>query len=240
MRCCRERKIIVWSLCLIFYLSYSILVCVSSRATHQCRQDQRDALLEFKSEFHLSGMAANEKTRWMNNTDCCSWNGISCDPKTGNVVELNLLGSYLNGPLRSSSGLFRLEHLQSLDLSTNDLSGILPDSIGNLRNLRVLRLFGCNFFGKIPSSLGNLSHLTHLDLDGNDFTDELPDSIGNLKKLTKLIISSSKLSGKFPHVILNLSALTTINLNSNQLEDQLNSPSSLTHCIIGSSRLQYF
>ncbi|CDY29747.1 BnaA01g19190D [Brassica napus] len=171
MHSCCARKIIVWSLCLIFSLSHSILVRGSSPPKHLCRQDQRDALWEFKSEFHLSGMAANEKTQtWRNNSDCCSWDGITCDPKTGNVLDLNLWSSSLNGPLRSSS-----------------------DSIGNLKYLRVLGLSGCNLFGKLPASLGNLSDLTVLDLDGNGFTGELPVSIGNLKQLTKLLIASSKL-----------------------------------------------
>ncbi|CAF2151216.1 BnaA01g19180D [Brassica napus] len=196
MPSCNERKMIVWILCLVFSLSHPILIFASFPAKHMCHADQRDALWEFKSEFHPSGLAASEKTqRWRKNTDCCTWDGITCDPKTGNVAGLNLLGSSLNGSLRSNSSLFRLQHLQSLDLSSSNLAGILPDSIGNLKNLRVLKLLECNLFGKLPSSLGNLSYLTHLDLDGNDFTGELPDSMGNLNQLKKLILASSKLTG---------------------------------------------
>nr|VDC75720.1 unnamed protein product [Brassica rapa] len=212
MHSCCARKIIVWILCLIFSLSHSILVCGSSPPKHLCRQDQRDALWEFKSEFPLSGMAADEKTQtWRNNSDCCSWDGITCDPKTGNVAELNLWGSSLNGPLRSSS-----------------------DSIGDLKYLRVLGLSGCNLFGKLPSSLGNLSDLTVLELDGNGFTGELPVSIRNLKQLTKLLIASSKLSGNFHQALLNLTELTAINLVSNQLEGTL--PSNMSTF----SKLEYF
>ncbi|KAG2258083.1 hypothetical protein Bca52824_077377 [Brassica carinata] len=182
---------IIWSSCLIFSLSYSILVFASSPAKHMCRSDQRDALWEFQNEFHLSGMAPNEKTqRWLNNTDCCSWDGVSCDLKTGNVVDLNLWGSSLNGSLRSNSGL-------------------------------VLKLYGCGFFGKIPSSIGNLSYLTHLDLQGNGFTGELPESMGKLNQLTKLLLSTSKLSGNFHHALLNLTELTWIDLRSNHLEGNL-------------------
>nr|VDC75721.1 unnamed protein product [Brassica rapa] len=235
MHSCSERKMIVWILCLVSSLSYPILIFASSPAKHMCHPDERDALWEFKSEFHPSGLAASEKTqRWRNNTDCCTWDGITCDPKTGNVAGLNLLGSSLYGSLRSNSSLFRLQHLQSLDLSSSNLAGILPDSIGNLKNLRVLKLLECNLFGKLPSSLGNLSYLTHLDLDGNDFTGELPDSMGNLNQLTKLILASSKLSGNFHHVLLNLSELTTINLRFNQLEGTL--PSNMSSLF----KLEYF
>ncbi|KAF8102001.1 hypothetical protein N665_0201s0293 [Sinapis alba] len=237
-----ERKMMIWSWCLIFSLSYSKLVFSSPSSTkHLCRPAQRDALWEFKNEFHFSGsMAPNAKTQtWINNTDCCFWDGISCDLKTGNVVDLNLPGSFLNGSLRSNSGLFKLQHLQSLNLSSNNLAGILPDSIGNLKYLRVLKLYGCSFFGKIPSSIGNLSYLTHLGLEGNGFTGELPESMGNLNKLTKLLLSTSKLSGNFHHALLNLTELTWFDLHSNHLEGKLpsnmSSFSKLEHFDIGSN-----
>ncbi|CAF2269460.1 unnamed protein product [Brassica napus] len=222
MHSCSERKMmIIWSLCLVFSLFNSLLI-FASPAKQLCRSDQKNALLEFKSEFHFNGMGANEKTqRWTNTTDCCSWDGISCDIKTGNVVELNLWGSSLNGSLRSNSSLFRLQHLQSLNLSSNNLAGILPDSIGNFKYLKVLKLYACSFFGNIPSSIGNLSYLTHLDLDGNDFTGELPESLSNLNQLTKLLLASSKLTGNFHHALLNLSELTAIDFSSNQFEGML-------------------
>ncbi|KAH0912178.1 hypothetical protein HID58_035499 [Brassica napus] len=216
------RKMIVWSSFLVFSLSYSILAFASSPAKHLCRPDQRDALWEFKSEFHFSGMAPNEKTqRWLNNTDCCFWDGVSCDLKTGNVIDLDLCGSSLNGSLLSNSGVFKLQHLQSLNLSSNNLAGFLPDSIGNLKHLTVLQLYGCGFFGNIPSSIGNLSYLTHLDLQGNGFTGELPESMGKLNRLTKLLLSTSKLSGNFHHALLNLTELTWIDLRSNNLEGRV-------------------
>ncbi|KAF3604756.1 hypothetical protein F2Q69_00034766 [Brassica cretica] len=62
MHSCSERKMILWLMCLIFFLSYPILIA-SSPAKHMCHADQSDALWEFKSEFHLNGMTASEKTR---------------------------------------------------------------------------------------------------------------------------------------------------------------------------------
>ncbi|KAH0928868.1 hypothetical protein HID58_014595 [Brassica napus] len=187
-----ERTMMIWSLCLIISLSNRILVIASS-SRHLCRPYQKDALLEFKNEFHYNVMAGKTES-WRNNTDCCSWKGISCDPKTGNVVELDLQDSFLNGPLRSNSSLFRLQHLQTLDLGLNNLTGILPASISNLKYLRNLTLYNCNLFGKIPSSLGNLSYLTDLDLSVNDFNGELPGSVGYLNRLTELRLVSANLT----------------------------------------------
>ncbi|AEE83328.1 receptor like protein 47 [Arabidopsis thaliana] len=197
----RRMITVKWSLCLIFCLTNSILVS----AKHLCLPDQKDSLWGFKNEFNVPSPHSYAMTeKWRNNTDCCSWDGVSCDPKTGVVVELDLQYSHLNGPLRSNSSLFRLQHLQKLVLGSNHLSGILPDSIGNLKRLKVLVLVNCNLFGKIPSSLGNLSYLTHLDLSYNDFTSEGPDSMGNLNRLTDML--------------LKLSSVTWIDLGDNQLK----------------------
>ncbi|CAN7095133.1 unnamed protein product [Brassica rapa subsp. narinosa] len=82
-------------------------------------------------------MAPNEKTqRWLNNTDCCFWDGVSCDLKTGNVVDLDLFGSSLNGSLLSNSG--NLSYLTHLDLQGNGFTGELPESMGKLNRLSTL------------------------------------------------------------------------------------------------------
>ncbi|KAL9817370.1 Receptor-like protein 47 [Arabidopsis thaliana] len=213
---------VIWSLCLIFCLSNTILVI----AKDLCLPDQRDALWEFKNEFYVqefdpSANGGTDIEKWRNNTDCCSWDGVSCDPKTGVVVELDLEFNGLNGPLRSNSSLFRLQHLQKLYLGCNtyndDLKGgELPDSIGNLKYLRFLSFQDCNLYGKIPSSLGNLSYLTHLDLSFNDdLTGEILDSMGNLKHLRVLSLISCKFSGMMPSSLGNLSYLTDLDLSYN-------------------------
>ncbi|KAF8074312.1 hypothetical protein N665_1114s0002 [Sinapis alba] len=122
-----ERKMIVWSLCLIIYLSYSIFF-FASPVKHLCRPDQRDDLWEFKNEFYVQRLnfhwwKSDTKTeKWRKNTDCCSWDGVSCELKTGMVIKLDLKDSFLNGPLRSNSSLLRLRYLQSLSLDSNNLS----------------------------------------------------------------------------------------------------------------------
>ncbi|KFK23530.1 hypothetical protein AALP_AAs73006U000200 [Arabis alpina] len=243
--CSEERKMmILWSLCLIFALSNSILVVIASPSQHLCLLDQRDALWEFKNEFyvHSDVLSSDNKTeKWRYNTDCCSWDGVSCDPKTGKIVELDLMDSALNGPLRSNSSLFRLQHLQSLDLRYNNFSGILPDSIANLKYLSVLRCTSCNLHGEIPSSLGNLSYLADLGLSVNDFTSEGPNLQLLLPKLRSLIsidleynqfkeesislglrsldVGHNQLSGELPKSLINCTDLQVLNVEGNKIND---------------------
>ena len=57
---------------------------------HLCRQDQRDALLELKKGFKLSFRPFRDLTwstpSWEKKVDCCSWDGITCDNKSGVVT----------------------------------------------------------------------------------------------------------------------------------------------------------
>ncbi|PHT40246.1 hypothetical protein CQW23_19100 [Capsicum baccatum] len=62
---------------------------------------------------------------WNKSTDCCSWNGIYCDEMTGQVIELDLSCSGLQGKFHTNSSLFQLSNLKRLDLSFNDFSGSL-------------------------------------------------------------------------------------------------------------------
>nr|GMC89713.1 probable leucine-rich repeat receptor-like protein kinase At1g35710 [Ipomoea batatas] len=85
--------------------------------------------------------------------------------------------------------------LRFLDLSSNNLSGLLPDCWVNGTELIVLNL-GSNFlFGEIPQSLGNLQNLKILRLQKNNFLGELPSSLQNLRRLTVFDVGSNNLTG---------------------------------------------
>ncbi|CAN6970796.1 unnamed protein product [Brassica rapa subsp. trilocularis] len=127
-----------------------------------------------------------------------------------------------NPDLRGSLPVFhRNNSLQVLRLRKTSFSGIIPDSIGNLKHLASLTLADSNFAGRIPSSLGELSNLSSLSLYRNHFTGEVPSSIGNLKQLISFGVSSNQLTGSFPSALLNLTKLRFIHLDSNQFTGSL-------------------
>ena len=90
----------------------------------------------------------------------------------------------------------------------------LPDSIGALTGLTVLKLFN-NALETLPDSIGALTGLTELNLNENALT-ALPDSIGKLTNLTKLRLFNNELTA-LPESIGALTALTLIQLRQNKL-----------------------
>ena len=167
---------------------------------HLCHPDQRDAILDFKNKFQIQKPCLDRPLKsWENNSDCCSWDGIRCDASFGDVIKLNLSDSCLRGQFNSNSTIFLLRSLPfltTLDLSSNEFSGNIPSSLGNLSKLTTLDLSANDFSGEIPSSLGNLSKLTTLNLSQNKFTGKVPSSLGNLLNLTGLDLSQNNFVGE--------------------------------------------
>ncbi|XP_044510198.1 receptor-like protein 6 [Mangifera indica] len=344
----------MWALFFFFFFILHLQVVCSSFSPSPilCSPEQSVALLHFKNTFSLyeygSGFCDGyPKTEsWKEGSDCCLWDGVTCDTFTGHVIGLDLSSSWLRGSVNDDSSLFLLHHLQKLNLACNNflesqissrfgkftklthlnlsdsnLFGLVPtemfllshlisldlsnsglsmdqhgfnkllqnlteirylhlDSVDmstvstgslvnlssslislNLKNtqiqgkfpkeiflfpflqtlilstnrditgnlpefnkcspLKVLDLFGCNFQGSLPSSLGNLTEITYMDLSWNGFTGQVPTSLSKLVQLTWLSLTRNNFSGKFPDVLGNLNKLETIDLSFNNFSGQL-------------------
>ncbi|KAJ3670950.1 hypothetical protein LUZ60_008376 [Juncus effusus] len=90
-----------------------------------------------------------------------------------------------------------MPHLQQLNLSSSQISGQIPTTIGSLTSLNTLDLSSNHLSGEIPASLGSIPVLTTLDLSANLLSGGIPASIGNLKP-NYLNLSSNDLSGEIP------------------------------------------
>nr|XP_043633351.1 receptor-like protein EIX2 [Erigeron canadensis] len=85
--------------------------------------------------------------------------------------------------------------LEELDLTNSNISGTIPDFIGQLTSIRRLLLDRNKISGPIPHWIGRLSSLEHLELSDNRLVGSLPDGIGYLLKLEQLIFSNNFLTG---------------------------------------------
>ena len=186
---------------------------------------------------------------WCSDKPLSEWYGISMTPdkkhvrrielsyndvdgsipeQIGDLSELEQLSilNYLylakeSGPLPESIG--RLEKLKVLNLQQYSLSGTLPASLFNLKNLEKLQI---NYAEKmspmpIPKEIGQLTELTELCLSGMNLTGELIPEIGRLAKLQRLVMFSNQLTGGIPETFGNLVNLEWLDLSTNDLSGEI-------------------
>ncbi|XP_056173606.1 receptor-like protein 6 [Syzygium oleosum] len=154
--------------------------------------------------------------------DCCSWDGIECDEVTGRVIALNLSSSCLSGTMSPNTTLFRLVHVESLNLAYNSFNfSPIPYGFSNLSRLQYLNLSHSDFSGEIPHDISQLSWLVSLDLSTSwGLTLHLlnmGDLVHNSTGLKEIDLSSVSLSSPVPHVLANFSSLTSLRLGNCRL-----------------------
>ncbi|KAJ0716452.1 putative leucine-rich repeat domain superfamily [Helianthus annuus] len=91
-----------------------------------------------------------------------------------------------------------IKFLTSLDLSSNNIVGEIPDALMNLVGLRNLNLSGNLLKGQIPTSIGDLKQLESLDLSMNKLSGRIPQSLTSLNFLSYMNLSFNNLSGQIP------------------------------------------
>ncbi|XP_068314738.1 receptor-like protein EIX2 [Pyrus communis] len=91
-----------------------------------------------------------------------------------------------------------LKLLRSIDISSNNLSGDIPESVTSLPKLISLNLSRNSFTGVLPNNFGQLEMLESLDLSRNQISGSIPLSFSSLHYLSVLDLSYNNLSGRIP------------------------------------------
>ncbi|GLU19546.1 hypothetical protein SLE2022_357920 [Rubroshorea leprosula] len=115
--------------------------------------------------------------------------------------------------------------LVHLFLSYNSFQGLIPENVGHMTHLETLDLSG-NQLGGIPKSSGNLCKLRYLALSHNNLIGMLPELISNLSgclqlSLEELILGENKIKGPLPDMIKNFLSLRHLDFYNNQLSGTL-------------------
>ncbi|OMO60085.1 hypothetical protein CCACVL1_24409 [Corchorus capsularis] len=254
-----------------------LLLCSNCRG---CRDEEWNALQQIKSS--INNPIGTAFSNWYGK-DCCRWEGVECNVSTNRVStiyiiqkrdpsleeswypnaslfaqfdylkELKLSGNNIGG-FTSPHELYRLKHLEeldlhdnsitnasshlcwrdlpslvSLDLSKNKLQGNIPNCLCD-NSCTELDLSDNELHGSIPACLGNMTWLKHLDLSHNQFNGYFPSVlIHNLTSIESLILSRNKLKGRVPlSIFANLSRLKKLDISHNshlEIQPESESPS---------------
>ncbi len=145
------------------------------------------------------------------------------------LENLSVLNYYGNKNLNFTlpATISNLSKLKTLYLN-NCITGIIPETIGNLTNLQSLNLFNNSLSGQIPTTICNLTKLTELELSQNQLSGNIPDSIGKLNLLTYFQFAKNQLTGTIPTSIRLLKKLNHISVESNKLSGEV--PNELKSC----------
>ncbi|CAO2816771.1 unnamed protein product [Amaranthus hypochondriacus] len=109
-----------------------------------------------------------------------------------------------------------LKDLTLIDLKNNNLTGNFPTVLYNCTKLKSLDLSGNLFIGNLPNDINKLSsNLQHLDLGSNNFSGDIPISLAHLKGLITLHMDSNYFNGTFPIELGNLENLEELVLAYN-------------------------
>ncbi|KAK6126943.1 hypothetical protein DH2020_039314 [Rehmannia glutinosa] len=149
----------------------------------------------------------------------CSWKGVFCDANTENVVRLDFSGLGLSGVIPDTT-IGKLIRIETLDLSNNKITS-LPNDFWSLGSLKNLNLSLNQISGILPSNIGNFGQLQSLDLSFNNFYGSIPEAISSLVSLKALNLNENGLESEIPLGILQCRFLVSIDLSSNKLNGSL-------------------
>ncbi|KAJ1443690.1 Leucine-rich repeat [Sesbania bispinosa] len=105
---------------------------------------------------------------------------------------------YNKGLMMVYGNLQQFYNLMAIDLSSNRISGEIPEVMGDLKGLVLLNLSNNMLTGSIPSSLGKLSSLEALDLSLNSLSGNIPQQLTQITFLEFFNVSFNNLSGPIP------------------------------------------
>ncbi|KAK9054785.1 hypothetical protein SSX86_025864 [Deinandra increscens subsp. villosa] len=141
-----------------------------------------------------------------------------------NLFHLLFENNQLTGSIPDTLGL--VKSLEVVRLDRNFLTGNVPSNINNLTGLFEMFLSNNQLTGPVPSLTG-LDALNYLELSNNMFDpSEVPSWVTTLQSLTTLRMNNTGLLGELPAALFSLSALQNVDLSNNRLNGTLDIGSS--------------
>ncbi|RDX61022.1 Leucine-rich repeat receptor-like protein kinase PXC2, partial [Mucuna pruriens] len=185
----------------------------------------------------LTNITLNSEIIFMDHNNFTGW----LPNISANVILLDLSHNSLFGPISplSCNKLDRENSLDYLDISSNVLTGGVPDCWEYWKSLTYLFMDSNRLTGVVPPSMASLIHLTILDFSNNSLSGSFSLDLSNITNLefinikqnnfsgtvpTKMplsmevmLLGSNQFEGNIPPQLCNLSSLIQLELSHNKL-----------------------
>ena len=112
----------------------------------------------------------------------------------GEQDAVNIVTKYRNSSYTGNI----LNYMLGLDLSCNNLTGVIPLKLGQLQEIHALNLPHNQLTGSIPKTLSNLTELESLDLSHNSLIGKIPSQLIELTFLAVFSVAYNNLLGRTP------------------------------------------
>ncbi|PRQ34620.1 putative non-specific serine/threonine protein kinase [Rosa chinensis] len=133
--------------------------------------------------------------------------------------------------------IYNATKIEEISLFQNSLNGI-SESIANVTNLNILNFNFNQLSGMLPRSVGKLSKLELLLLQFNHLNSSFPSSLMNCTNLSELVLNYNRLTGVISKLNFSkLSQLTILDLGNNFLSGII--PTSICETNLQSSSHYY-
>ncbi|KAJ7968960.1 Leucine-rich repeat receptor-like protein kinase family protein [Quillaja saponaria] len=154
------------------------------------------------------------------------------------LKTLSIINCFVTSPVTLPTTLFgTFSSLEHLALQSNPtLYGEIPQSLGEVASLRVLKLVteqltGTNpqtncLIGRMPQDFGKLKRLVLLDLSHNFINGPIPENLSDLEVLEYLLIDDNPIKTGVPLFVGHLKKLTLVSFSGCGLDGPI--PNSLT------------
>jgi len=176
-----------------------------------------DNLIKANTKVDLSSGECRVVNRMLgkdDSYDCCNLlNIVECENR--HITKIHIENKNITGEIPEEIG--NLIYLRELWLDHNQLHGNIPLSIGNLIYLKDLSLGHNYMYGPIPVQISDCKALEKLNLYENELYGTIPRELGDLPNLWYLDLHNNSLHGEIPSQLGKLTKLKVLNLDYNEL-----------------------
>lgn len=211
-----------------FILLLLLLILSPSQVNSQLLDTDQEILLDMKQQW---GNPPSLRS-WNNFSSSCGWPEIYCQDRNPRVITQILLSNKnLSGKIPPT--ICNLKNLNRIVLSQNNIAGNIPETLNNCLNLDFLDLSSNFLTGQIPRGLFLSNKLHGLLLHGNMLHGELqiPQEFGFSNNLIRLDLSRNSLSGSIPVAFFLSESLSFLHLGHNRFTGHIPTPNETVNLV---------